>query len=109
MDTTAAWCCARVLGNNLSEESTNQMETDAARDVFNMHKNRKNNRDMQSTQYLTRSATSSGKGERDFIDSTINYNLFLLQRIFKEDFQRIFRDTIHEASSLIYNHRVPEI
>ena len=68
-------CC--VQDNNLSEESTNQAETDAAGDVPNTTR-KENNIEKQSTQYLTRFGnvpTSSGKGrERDIIDSTINTN-----------------------------------
>jgi len=68
-------CCAH--DNNPSEESTNQAETDAAGDVPNTTRT-KNNREKQSTQYLTRFGnvlTSSGQGgERDFIDSAINTN-----------------------------------
>ena len=53
-------CCAH--DNNLSEESTNQAETDAAGDVPNTTRI-ENNREKQSTQYLTRFdsvPTSSG-------------------------------------------------
>ena len=68
-------CCAQ--DNNLSEESTNQAETDAAEDVPNTTRI-ENNREKQLTRYLTRFdnlPTSSGQGgERDFIDSTINTN-----------------------------------
>ena len=59
----------------------------------------RNKRESKPTQYLTRFdnlPTSSGKGERDFIDSTINYNLFFASRNFQEDFQW---DTIHEGSN----------
>jgi len=55
-------CCAQ--DNNLSEESTNQAETDAAGDVPNMTRT-ENNREKQSTQYLTRFGNvpkSSGQG-----------------------------------------------
>ena len=80
--------------NNLSEKSTNQAETDAARDVSNTTRT-ECNRVNQSTQYLTRFGnvpTSSGQGgERVFIDSTINYNLFLLQGISKRDSQWDFQ------------------
>ena len=68
-------CCAQ--DNNLSKESTNQAETDAAGDVPNTTR-KENNKEKQSTQYLTRFGnvpTSSGQGsERDFINSTINTN-----------------------------------
>ena len=54
--------------------------------------------------------TSSGQ-ERDFIDSTINYNLFLLQGIFNGDFQwdtwELLRIQYMRALALIYSHRVP--
>ena len=98
--------------NNLSEESTNQAETDAAGDVPNTTRT-ENNREKQSTQYLTRFGnvlTSSGQGrERDFIDSTINYNLFLLQGISDGDFQWDFSGIQYmRALALIYNHRIPE-
>jgi len=51
-----------VQDNNLSEESTNQAETDAAGDVTNTIRT-ENNREKQSTQYLMRFGnvpTSSG-------------------------------------------------
>ena len=55
-------CCARALGN-ISEEFINQTETDATGDVPNTTRTEKNNREKQSTQYLTRFGnvpTSSG-------------------------------------------------
>ena len=54
--------------NNTSEESTNQAETDAAGDVPNTTRT-ENNREKQSTQYLTRFGnvpTSSGQ-EREIL------------------------------------------
>jgi len=99
------------LGNNLSEESVKQ-GTDAAGDVPHTTRT-KNNREKQSTQYLTRFGnmpTSSGQGRESFIDLTINYNLFLLQRISKGDFQRDFLGIQYmRALTLIYSHRVSEI
>ena len=88
-------CCAQ--NNNISKESANQAETDVTGDVTNTTRI-ENNREKQSTQYLTRFdnvPTSSGKGEKIFIDSVINYNLFLLQGIYRKIFRGIFRDTIH--------------
>ena len=55
-------CCAQ--DNNLSEKSTNQADIDAARHVPNTTRT-ENNREKQSTQYLTRFSnvlTSSGQG-----------------------------------------------
>ena len=70
-------------------------------------KNKLNKRESQ-TQYLTRFGnlpTSSGQGrERDLIDSTINYNLFLLQGISNGNFSGI---QYMRALALIYSHRVP--
>jgi len=57
-------------------------------------KNREIKEKNKPTQYLTRFGnlpTSSGKGERDFIDSTINTSEY------RRDTFRDFRDTIHEA------------
>ena len=48
------YCCAQ--DNNPSEKSANQAETDAVGDVTNTTRT-KNNREKQSTQYLTSSAT----------------------------------------------------
>ena len=87
----SSYCCAQ--DNNLSEESTNQAETDVAGNVPNTIRT-ENNIEKQSTQYLTRFGnvpTSSGQGGERFIDSTINYNLFLLQEISKGDFHRDFQ------------------
>ena len=56
-------------GHNLCEESTNQVETDAAGDVPNTTRTEKNNREKQSTQYLMRFGnvlTSSGQGRERF-------------------------------------------
>ena len=60
------WCCAQ--DNHLPEESTNQAETDATGDVPNTTRT-ENNREKQSTQYLTRFGnvpTSSGQGRERF-------------------------------------------
>ena len=88
------------LGNNLSEESAKQ-ETDAAGDVPNTIRTKNTMEKQANTIFneVRQFAYVLGARERDFIDSTINYNLFLLQGISKRDFQRIFRDTIHEGSS----------
>jgi len=54
----------RAQDNTPSKESTNKAETDAAGDVLNTTKT-ENNREKQSTQYLTRFGnvpTSSGQG-----------------------------------------------
>ena len=59
-------CCAQ--DNNFSEESTNQAETDAVGDVTNTTRT-ENNREKQSTQYLTRfgnGPTSSRQGRERF-------------------------------------------
>ena len=68
------------------------IEIDAAGDVLTQQEQR-NNRENKPTQYLTRFGnlpTSLGKGERDFIDSTINTS----------EYQRdTSRDTIHESFS----------
>jgi len=72
----------------ISLRNPHQTETDAARDVPNTTKI-ENNREKQSTQYLMRFSSvpmSSGKGERDFINSIINYNLFLPPRNFQGRF-----------------------
>ena len=85
-------CCAQ--DNNLFEESTNQAETDAVGDVPNTIRTEKQKRKQINTVFneVRQFAYVLGAKERDFIDSTINYNLFLFQGIFKRDFQRIFRE-----------------
>ena len=99
-------CCAQ--DNNLFKESTNQAATDAAGDVPNTTRI-DNNREKQSIKYLTRFGnvpTSSGQ-ERDFIDSTINYNLFLLQGISRGRFSEGFSGIQYiRALALIYSHIV---
>jgi len=90
-----------VPRNNLSEESAKE-ETDAAGDVPNTIRI-ENNREKQSTQYLTRFGdvpTSSGQGEREilFIQQSITtYSFF--KEFPREIFRGIFRDIIHEGSS----------
>ena len=105
-------CCV-ALGNNLSEESTNQTETAAAGDVTNMTRTEKQQRKQANTvfnkvrQFAYVLGTTRGreiKGERDFIDSKINYDLFLLQGISPFNGIQYMR-----ALSLIYRHRVPGI
>jgi len=70
----------------------------------------RNKRENKPTQYLIRFdnlPTSSGhkrEREREFIDSTINYRLFLafkeFSREFSEGFSREYQgDTIHERSN----------
>ena len=63
-------------------------------ETYPTREEQRNNREKQSTQYLTRFGKClrpRDKGERDFINSTINYNLFLLQGISNRDFQWDFQ------------------
>ena len=98
-------CCAQ--DNNPSEESTNQAETDATGDVPNMIRT-ENNKEKQSTQYLTRFGnvpTSSGQGREILLiqQSMTNYSFF------KEFSIEIFSGIQYiRTLALIYSHRVPE-
>ena len=77
------------------------METDAAGDVPNTTRT-ENNKENQSTQYLTRLdnvPTSSGK-EREILliqQSITTYSFF--KEFSREIFSEIFRDTIREGST----------
>ena len=64
------------------------IEIDAA-EKYPHNQEQRNKRESKPTQYLTRFDNlpmSQDKGERDFIDSTINYNLFLASRNFQGRF-----------------------
>ena len=81
------------------EATTSEEPNRCSREVPQEEQEQRNMRESMPTQYLTKFdnlPTSSCKGESDFIDSTINYNLFLTLRNFQKDFQW---HTIHEGSN----------
>jgi len=77
---TIFWATTNLRNPSNGDERAREVPT---------HQEKRNKRENKPTQYLMRFdnlPTSSSKGERDFIDSTINYNLFLTLRNFQERF-----------------------
>ena len=97
----STFCCAQ--DNNLSEESTNQAETDAAGDVPNATRTENTIEKANPTKYLTRFGnlpTSSGQGGE----------IILIQQSIQTNTEGYLRELLGiqymRALALIYSHRV---